>query len=175
MRKKIVVEAFVLRKKSLLNKDILVTFFTRERGKLTVIAKGARKITSRRLSYLDTGNLVEAVLTSDKRNFFYLASINLISGFLMIKRRKEKYNSFYRSLYLIDKLIPEGQVEENCYREFKFFLFSLAKEMINTRKERLFFSRILRMLGYINSSFRNKNLSLKIEEIINQKLPQLMI
>jgi len=175
MAKKVVLQAFVLKKKILLNNDILVTFFTENEGKLTVMAKGVRKITSHRLSYLDTGNLVEAVLSSYKEKFFYLTSVDLISGFLTIKKRKEKYNNFYRSLYLIDRLLPEAQVESDVYRELRFFLFNLARKKESADEERQFFNKILEMLGYINSPFKKGRLSLKIEEIINQKLPQLMI
>ncbi|PIP63744.1 hypothetical protein COW97_01050, partial [Candidatus Roizmanbacteria bacterium CG22_combo_CG10-13_8_21_14_all_34_12] len=51
-------EAVVLKKKDLLNKDVLISVFSQDLGRLTLFAKGIKKITSRRSPHLQTGNLV---------------------------------------------------------------------------------------------------------------------
>jgi len=175
VRQKIVVSGFILKKKTLLNKDVLVTLFTKERGKLVVMAKGVKKITSRRLAYLDTGNLVQITLNSYRENFFYLTEIDLISGFLSIKKKRDKFSDFYRSLYLIDRLLPEGQVETDVYQELKLFLFALAREKAVIDREKLFFCRVFKILGYGDFSFENGDWLAKAEMIINRKLPPRVI
>ncbi|MEK7109728.1 MAG: DNA repair protein RecO, partial [Patescibacteria group bacterium] len=64
-------EAIVLKKKDLLNKDVLISLFTQDLGRLTIFAKGVKKITSRRSPHLQTGNLIN-VLISHKNDHYYL-------------------------------------------------------------------------------------------------------
>ena len=87
-------EAIVLRKKDLLNRDVLISFFSQNLGRLTVFAKGIKKITSRRSPHLQTGNLIN-VLLSHKSDRFYLQESQLISGFSELKKDEGKVRQLY--------------------------------------------------------------------------------
>ncbi|HRN69701.1 MAG TPA: DNA repair protein RecO [Candidatus Woesebacteria bacterium] len=168
------VEGFVLKKKTLLEKDLLVTIFTQEMGKLTVIAKGARSITSRRAAHLQTGNLITAQL-SEFNERFYIQSSELVSGFMQL-RTEHKLNTLYLYLYIIDKLLPEKVEEHALYNVTKRFFIALSKE---EEKPSLILQRslqqMLTQLGYIEGTYSLSALLETVENNIEEKLPRHVI
>ena len=52
--------ALVLKSKPLKEGDLLVTILTKQEGKLVLLAKGVRKINSKRRCFLESGNLIKA-------------------------------------------------------------------------------------------------------------------
>lgn len=168
------VEGFVLKKKALLEKDIVVTLFTEEMGKITTMAKGARSITSRRAAHLQTGNLIKAQL-SDFHEIFYIQSSELISGFMQVRTDK-KINTLYLFLYILDKLLPEKLDEKNIYKITKKFFISLSKDELPVHEIlRTALQKTLMELGYIEGSLTLGQLLETVENNIEEKLPQHVI
>lgn len=159
-------EGIVLKKKSLLNKDYLVTIFTKEQGKIKVFAKGIKKITSRRLSHIETGNLIQTILSS-KKDRFYLQETKLISGFTKIKDSQEKVNYLYQFFFVLERLLPENQKEFDVYQLTKKFLIRLSSDEFSQTDLTQFVNELIRQLGY--------SLTQTIEEILNEKLPSFII
>src|SRR3990167_8803534 len=107
MMRSLKTEAIVLKKKDLLNRDILISFFTKDLGRLTVFAKGVKKITSRRSPHLQTGNLINVII-SHKNDRYYLQESQLISGFSELKKDEDKVKQLNFYLFLI-----------GCFRKIK--------------------------------------------------------
>lgn len=166
-------EAFVLKKKNLLNKDLLVFLFTEEKGKISVFAKGARKITSRRLSYLETGNLIKVNLTK-KDEIFYLNEVELISGFLKIKENQEKTKFLYQFFFVLEKLLPENQKEKQVYDLTKYFLISISKNSVKNLKILNYLNKLLKKLGYIKNDLDKNQLENFLNNLINEKMPSFL-
>lgn len=168
------VEGFVLKKKTLLEKDLLVTLFTQEMGKITVIAKGARSITSRRAAHLQTGNLITAQL-SEFNERFYVQSSELISGFMQL-RTEHKLNTLYLYLYIIDKLFPEKVQELKLYNVTKRFFIELSKdEQKPAHILQHSLQQTLTQLGYIEGAHSLSELLEAVENNIEEKLPRHVI
>lgn len=166
--------AFVLKKRSLLNKDLIVTLFTEAYGRINVFAHGARKITSRRLPHIETGNFIKTLL-SRKDDRFYLQETKLISGFSEIKKDQDKVNCLYVYLFVLEKVLPEGQKEEKLFRIFKLFLISLSK---NRRIDRVlikYLNQAMVALGYQKGQLPEESLYPFIEQLIGEKLPDFHI
>lgn len=168
-------EAFVIKKKSLLNKDTVITLFSQEKGKIKVFAKGIKKITSRRLPHSQTGNLIEALIHK-KQDRLSLQETKLISLFSEIKKDSQKINNFYLVLFILDRLLPEGQKEEPIYLQFKKFIIELSKSK-NPDGEILtrYLNEILRLLGYVKHRSSFSEIREIIEETINEKIPDFVI
>lgn len=164
-------EAIVLKKKQLLQKDILITLLTEEHGKVTVIAKGIKNITSRRAPHIQTGNLLNVVL-SDRGHAFYLQQSALISAFSSIREDSEKMNYLYTFFFILDRILPESQQEEALYVVAKNFLISMAKA---SNLYATFFhqdiEKILFSLGYLQEHKSLSELIRITEEIIREKVP----
>ena len=164
-------EAIVLKKRSLLNKDSIVTFFTQEHGKVRTVAKGIKKITSRRLPHTQTGNLLNIVIYS-RHDHFYLQESYLISGFSEIKKDQAKTNNLYIFLFILERLLPENQPETPVYNLTKHYLVELSKS-----KDKLdallskYANQLVKVLGYSTGEKPLFQLFPLIEELIHEKIP----
>jgi len=175
MAKTIKTEAVVLKKKSLLNKDYLVTIFSEYEGKIKVFAKGTKKITSRRLSYLQTGNLIQGLIYK-KDNRFYLQETKLISGFSKIKDSPKKSNYLYYFLFILERLLAENQRDFSVYTMLKNFLIQLSENSkFNEFNLYQYINKLIQDLGYSKEDYSPDELKQFIEEIINEKLPSFII
>ncbi len=175
MTRSLKTEAIVLKKRDLLNKDIVISFFTQDLGRLTVFAKGVKKITSRRSPHLQTGNLIN-VLLSHKNDHYYLQESQLVSGFSELKKDENKIKQLYLFLFILDRLLPENQKEERAYNLTKRFLINLSLPAGTNRLGLLhYLNRLMSLLGYLHQAKNFNELKFLIEEIINEKIPQLTL
>ena len=168
-------EAIVLKKKNLLGKDTLITLLSEAEGKIVLIAKGIKKITSRRAPHVQTGNLINAVIYS-KNDRYYFQESKLISAFGGIKSETAKIDIVYLIFFVLDRLLPELQKEQMVYRLVKKFLVELAK-VNKLPKERVsyYLHQILMLLGYHKGAKTWVELIRYIEEIMHEKLPSRII
>src|SRR3989304_7106821 len=112
-------EGIVLKKRSLPSQDIIVTIFSKEMGKIRVLAKGVKKISSKRLPHLQTGNIIGVVIYHSIEKKLYLQETALISGLSQIKKDSKKMSFLYFYFHLIDRLLPENQQEFEIYNDVK--------------------------------------------------------
>ena len=168
-------EAVILKKKSLLNKDYLVTIFSQEEGKIKTFAKGAKKITSRRISHLQTGNLIETIIYR-KDDRYYLQETQLISGFSKIKDSQVKSQYLYYFIFILERLLAENQRDTSAYNLLKKFLIELSEDA-NFKELKLYkyINKLIQDLRYSKEDKSSHELRLFIEELINEKLPLFII
>ncbi|MEK7495377.1 MAG: DNA repair protein RecO [Patescibacteria group bacterium] len=167
-------EAIVLKKKDLLNKDVLISVFSQDLGRLTLFAKGIKKITSRRSPHLQTGNLIN-VLVSHKNDHYYLQESELVSGFSELKKNEKKVNNLYSFLFVLERLLPEQQKETKTYNLTKNFLIDLSKSIKPDIVTFQYLTDIMMQLGYLDQKVSYLELKSLIEEIINEKIPLLTL
>jgi len=163
-------EAVVLRKKGLLNKDVLISLFTQDLGRLMIFAKGIKKITSRRSPHLQTGNLIN-ILVSHKNDHYYLQESQLISGFSKLKKDENKVEQLYSFLFVLDRLLPEQQKETKIYNLTKNFLIDLSKSFESETIIIRYLTKAMKLMGYLDKKVSSPELKSLIEEIINEKIP----
>jgi len=163
-------EAVVLKKKDLLNKDILISLFTQDLGRLTVFAKGIKKITSRRSPHLQTGNLIN-VFVSHKNDHYYLQESQILSGFSELKKNDDKVEQLYAFLFVLDRLLPEEQKETKIYNLTKNFLIDLTSSAGSKVLLNDYLTEIMKHMGYLDKKISKVELKSMIEEIINEKIP----
>lgn len=165
-------EAIVLKKIHLLNKDVLISLFTEELGRVTVFAKGVKKITSRRSPHLQTGNLIN-ILVSQKNEHYYLQESELVSGFSELKKDEKKVKQLYSFLFVLDRLLPEQQKEIRIYNLTKNFFIDLSKSVYSKEIIIKYLTETMKLMGYLDKKVSLLELKSLIEEIINEKIPLL--
>ncbi|MCL5004178.1 MAG: DNA repair protein RecO [Patescibacteria group bacterium] len=162
-------EAVVIRRQYIGEADVLLTLFTRGHGKIRVLAKGSRKINSRRGGNLDLLNHIK-VLVSHGRTFDLLNQAETVNSFAHLKKRVEDISKAYYLCELTDKLSAEG--EPSVYI-FELLLETLAN-FLNKTTPRIwdFEFRLLEHLGFISASQRQgkKGLRVYVEEILEREL-----
>jgi len=109
-------EGIVIKRTEFSEMDLILTLFTRRRGKFQVIARGARKLGNRFGASLDLFNFCEF--------FLYTASgmTNLVQAkversFRDLLERREKWISGEYLLYLVDKVFEFERPEESILEE----------------------------------------------------------
>ncbi|GIW64052.1 MAG: hypothetical protein KatS3mg091_854 [Patescibacteria group bacterium] len=136
--------AVVLKKKQLKDRDLLVYVFSQDFGKLVLVAKNAAKITSKRLSHIDTGNVIR-VYFYESNNALYLSDTDLISGLFELKQDKQSIQQLYVVLEFIDKHTVVNQSEETVFKMLLNYFKQLA---YHTADFDQFRSDVLKQLGF---------------------------
>ncbi len=172
MNRTLKAEAIVLRRYNLASKDAIYVFFTQQYGKIRCYAKGIKKITSRRLPHLQTGNLINAMVR-EHNTLFYVENTNLISGFTTIKNNQEKLRTLYFLFFMIERLLPENQSEIEIYDTVKTFEIRLAKETGDCRKIlNEFANKILMKLGYSKDQLSPEQIITTVEDLVHERIPE---
>lgn len=164
------IRGFVLKRRNLLEKDVMVTIFTKENGKMTLMVKGVRKITSKRAAHIQTGNFIRAQIRESKE-MYYLQSSELISGFLSL--RTEKYiDQIYLFLSIIDGLMPEAQEDGEVFERIQQFFVQLSKKSDLEHVLKINIQKLLEILGYVDRNLSLSELILTAENHMEKRLPR---
>jgi DNA repair protein RecO (recombination protein O) len=165
------IEGFVLKKKSLLGKDEMVTIFTKEYGKIRALAKGVKAFKSKRSAHLQTGNLIKATISSG-HSIKYIQTTDLISGFMGL-RTNTHIDALYLLIATVDGLLPEDQQEPRVYQIFTKAFVNLSKSDANvTKVVTTSVNQLLHALGYADQEYPLSEALSKIEEYTDKALPR---
>lgn len=142
-------EGIILKKTISGEADVFVTVFTREFGKLRILAKGAKKINAKLAPHLDTLNRSEIAFVKGKELMRLTGAITADYH----KKIKADYNRLLAGFFaveLADQLMEEEAVSKKEYEELAVFLRKL--DSIADKKvphlPYLFAVRFLSLLGY---------------------------
>lgn len=166
----------ILKKSKGKEADQLLVIFTKGFGKLYFFAKGALKLTSRRVSTLDTLNVVKLNFW-EKNDAFYIKEIDLLSSLETIKTNYKKRKILLFFAEMLDKLLPIGEVEERVFNLSKKILVKVAR---GESEQKLFeeFANLLRMLGYrfeIDASFSLLNFKDFLQGVTEKEIVSLRL
>ena len=141
-------EGIILKRRDFGEADRILTVFTLQRGKLLVIAKGVRRITSRRAGNVELLNRVSMFLYPGKR-FWNLTEATSIDTYQKLKEDLTLSTYAFHILELTDRLTVEDQENRIFYNELVEVLERLSK---NPRQilVRAFEARILANLGFVS-------------------------
>ncbi len=164
-------EAIVIKRRNVGEADRLLTLYTKDSGKITVRAKGIRRITSRRSSHVELINTCMLTLYRG-RSLPILIEAETIEDFSQIKYSLEKVGNAYHMCELMDGLCPENQENESVYLLFQRFLYRLQKDEDIQQTVKEFEVKLLMLLGFLpkEESVQHLNTQIVIETILERKL-----
>ncbi|MBN1287446.1 MAG: DNA repair protein RecO [Anaerolineae bacterium] len=140
-------EAIILRRRDFGEADRLLTLFTPSRGKLGVLAKGARKPTSRKGGHVELFALVDMLVAKGR-------SLDIISQVEMIEPYRALRDDLVRTTYaahiveLLDRFTGEGEENVNAYNLLKAALGYLCQEVDPRLVARFYELHLLTWVGY---------------------------
>lgn len=161
---------FIIKRTNVGESDRFVTVFTKNNGKIDFMAKGIRKITSRRASKLEPLNLIRFQAVRSSKNFV-LADIELVSSYETLRRQLSDISILFLLCELVDRLCPLGQKHDD--------IFDLIHKTLNrvTREEEgamsVFQTKMLSILGFWDGrkEFKDDNdIRQFVESVIERKL-----
>ena len=142
--------AILLRRLDYGDFDLILTFLSLERGKISLIAKSAKKSTKRFAGILELFSLIEAVASTGKgRGLPVLQEATLISPFSTIRSdiRKTAYASYWCEL--LNNWVEENQKQAPLYYLLKHALSQLDSGALAAAEISIFFQmRLLRLSGH---------------------------
>lgn len=159
-------EAVVLRKQDQGEADRLLTLYTRYHGKVLALARGIRRVSSRKGGNLDL--LTRArVQIREARGFHAVVEAKSIDCFLGLKREVQGISKAYYLCELVDSLCP---IEQPLPFVFDLLVDTLANFSVSsTRRIWEFEYQLLNHLGFIGETKRRKLRSV-VEGIIERQL-----
>lgn len=144
------VGGIILKRRNLGEADRVLTVFTLQKGKISILAKGVRRITSRRAGNVELLNRVSMYLHQAK-TFLILTEATSLDTFQKLKEDLTLSTYAFHIIELVDKLTAENQENRMLYAELVEVLQRLCR---NPRQilVRAFEAKVLGNLGFI--SFR---------------------
>ena len=107
-------EGIVIKRQEIGETNLLVTLFTRRFGKLVALAKGVRRINSRRAGSLEPATQGVFFFAHGK-TWDILTQVQLINSFAAARRHLARVTQVYQLLEVIDLLTRERQAHPEIY------------------------------------------------------------
>lgn len=164
-------EGIILKRINYGEADRILTIYTKHYGKIRALAKGVRRITSRKGGNVELFN--QAVLFFNKgKNLDLLTEAQVINSFKSWRRDLKKVAVAYYFCELVDKLTPEEQPNQAVFQLLSRYLSKIGTASL-PELTRSFEKALLKELGFgVPEELRKSPGSLKsyIESIIEKKL-----
>lgn len=142
------VEGVILSRSNFSEADKIVTIFTRQLGRIKVLAKGIRRIQSRRAPHLELFNQVELVLHAGK-TFDTITEAHVIDSFSLAKLKLKLSGFLFYLAEVIDKILPEHQPHLTLYKTLVSSIKILSASPNPQSVVKEFVVQLLWDLGYL--------------------------
>ena len=106
-------EGIIIKRKNYGEADRILTVFTRHQGKVKVLAKGVRKISSRRAPHVELLNL--SILNLHQGKMLILTEAETLNHFSSLKDDLGRSGYAFYVCELIDGLLPEHQQNREAF------------------------------------------------------------
>lgn len=160
-------EGIILSQKNLGEADKLLTIFTKTNGKISCIAKGARRPLSKKSGHIELGNWCKIFVVRGK-NLDLITEIEVKKAFGNEDITPEKANKIYHLLEVVDYITPINQNNPQIFLLLLNFLQTSSEENDFNLFSAIFKIKLLSLLGYFSAvnlkSSKTKNLLEKIEK-----------
>jgi len=163
-------EGIILKRFDYGEADRILIIFSKHYGKLDCLAKGVRKLTSRKRNDIEPFSLTSLFLVSGK-DLDLLAETQLINSFASINKDLKTTFLAWQLCELVDRLLPLGQENSRVFEILKQSLSRLATYNFSNDFMKEFKKIILIDLGFglpINQG--ESSIDYYIENIIEKKI-----
>ncbi len=165
-------EGIVIKRSNFSEADKILTLFTKTQGKISVKAKGVRKITSRKSGSVELFNKIKFSAVRG-RQFDIITEVDTQDSYPQLKIDLTRVGVAYHLCELVDKLIPEHQENPGIYNLLDRSLADMDKnsQLDLSKHVREFEKRILISLGFgIPENPTQSQLVAHIENILERPL-----
>ncbi|MHB8138867.1 MAG: DNA repair protein RecO [Smithellaceae bacterium] len=140
---------FVLKSLSYGESDLIVTFYSREFGKVNGIAKGAKRSKKRFANVFEPFSMTNIIFSRKNRDALaFIESCDIIDHYSLIRQDLEKTLTASYFIDLTDHFSSEGKANENLFSLLADFLALLTRENVSDTAIRFFEMRLLKITGF---------------------------
>jgi len=159
-------EAIVLKRSDFGEADRLLTLYTPELGKIRVIAKGARKPTSRKSGHVELFTHAQ-LLVARGRNLDIVTQAETIHAFRPLREDLLRTSYAYYAAELLDRFVEEGVENRPLFALLLAVLDWLGESNDLALIARFYELRLLALSGYQPQLFQCVNCRATIEPVTN--------
>lgn len=152
------VEAIVLKRTDMGEADRLLTVLTAERGKLRILAKGARKPSARKTGHVELFNHA-SLLIATARELDLVSQADTLDAFMRVRDDLDRLSYAYYFAELVDRFTEEGEENRPLFDLTLRALHWLETAPRLSRTARYFELALLSRLGYRPQLFTCVNCS----------------
>lgn len=164
-------EGIVIKRKSLAEADRIITIYSKTYGKITIMARGVRRISSRRSPHIELLNHASFSIHRGKQ-MFSLSEVESMNNFSSLKKDLRKVGIAYHMCELVDGLCAENEQNEQIFHLLNETLLRIEKEESARDALSEFEINLLKILGFFKedetSNFKDRHKF--IEQILERKL-----
>lgn len=161
----------VLTKNQLKDHHHRVTIFSKEHGKLSLTAYGTKSLKSKRLSHLETANVIQ-FSWHEQGEYATLQETDLKYAHSQIKEDSQKLDLLYLVLFVMNRILPEKEPEFEVYTALLKFLRGLQTKETVIADVEVFLVDILIELGFLDKDAINDSFDVIqfVEGLIGQRI-----
>lgn len=154
------VTGVIIKRSNYKEADKWLTLITREKGKIKVLARGLRKLTSKRGGKLELFNLIRLQVAPGKA-YLVAAEVETIETFPKFRKDLSKLSLVFTLAEILDVLTAEEQVNINSLGLLTNFLKESEKLSQNDLEELLTRSlgELLRNLGFWDGLYQKEKMT----------------
>jgi DNA repair protein RecO (recombination protein O) len=141
------IEAIVLKRRDFGEADRILTLYTPDRGKTSAIAKGVRRIASRKSGHVELFTHT-ALLLAQGRNLDVVTQAEMIEPYRAVREDLIRTTYAYHIAELVDRLTEEGTPSPATFDLLRDALAALAEVDDPSLVARFFELRLLGLVGY---------------------------
>ncbi|MEK7581085.1 MAG: DNA repair protein RecO [Patescibacteria group bacterium] len=166
-------EGIILSRRNLGEADRILTIYTKEFGKISCIAKGVRKPTSRKSGHVELGSWCKIYVAHGK-SLDILTEVELKKSFGHDDSTQEKTNRIYHMLELVNCLTAQNQKNSQVFFLLIEYLKKLAQGESFNLISTVFKLKLLSALGFFSSvNLKHTQSKLLLEKFESDKFEDL--
>jgi len=139
--------AIVLKRRDFRESDQMITLYTREKGKITALARGVKKITGKNSAFLEPFFYVEAEVVPGK-DVHHLTKAVGLESYKIIRSNLEKSLAAGRIVSLVDRLVEEGERDLKIFSLLKYWLDFVNENDFTVVYLYGFLARLFKIIGF---------------------------
>ena len=166
-------EGIILSRKNFGEADRILSIYTRDYGKITVLAHGVRRPKSRKAGHVEIGNWCKVFIARGK-NLDILTEVELIKAFGIADFESAKANKIYHLLELVETLTAKEQKNRFVFHLLVQFLDAITTENDFNLISSVFKIKLLSNLGFFSiKSFKNSKSKKVLEQLEDEDLEKI--
>ncbi len=153
--------------------DKIISIYTKEYGKILLLAKGVRKINSRKAPHLEPFSLIKAFVAKGK-TWDIITEVETVSGYFRLRKDLKRIAYAYQIAEIIDRLCLEQEVSQVIFEQVKKIFDIIDKNNYPEIKIYLdlFYLNLLWELGYLprENTLTSSALETYLQQIMEKKI-----
>ncbi len=162
-------EGIILAKKNFSEADKIFVVYSKEHGRISLVAKGVRRPKSRKRGHLEVFNNVRMQAVIGK-GLDLMTEAEVIEDFKEIRNSLKKVSLAYYFVEVIGRITHEHQQNEELYDLLLGYLRRLKTENLLKKLRTSFVTDVLVLLGYWPIGESLTDVDEKLEEVIERKI-----